>query len=213
MRRNYLILLLILVSTNITVAQQKDTSLVQFSGVVVTADSLKPIPFVSILIKQTYHGTISDFYGFFSFVAHKGDEIVFSSMGYKTVFYTIPDTLMRDRYSLIQVMRPDTLIMNETVIYPWPTYEQFKQAFVKLDIPDDDMERARKNIEVIEKRIINESWQMDGAMNYRNYIEKTTGKYYYAGQLPPNNLLNPFAWAKFIKAWKDGKFKSKKDKD
>jgi hypothetical protein len=54
---------------------------------------------------------------------------------------------------------------------------------------------------------------MDGPMNYRNFIEKTTSKYYYAGQLPPNNLLNPFAWARFIKAWKDGKFKSKKDKD
>jgi hypothetical protein len=32
---------------------------------------------------------------------------------------------------------------------------------------------------------------------------------YHAGQLPPNNLLNPLAWASFIKAWKDGEFRKK----
>ena len=26
------------------------------------------------------------------------------------------------------------------------------------------------------------------------------------------NILNPFAWAEFVKAWKRGDFKSKKDK-
>jgi hypothetical protein len=34
-------------------------------------------------------------------------------------------------------------------------------------------------------------------------------KLYYAGQYPPNNLLNPVAWAKFIKSWKEGKLKRK----
>jgi len=47
-------------------------------------------------------------------------------------------------------------------------------------------------------------------MNYRNYIDKQTSKLYYAGQLPPNNLLNPFAWAKFVEAWRAGKLKLEK---
>ena len=190
-----------------------DTALVQFSGIVLTADSLKPLPFVNILIKDTWHGTITDLYGFFSFVAHPKDVIVFNALGYKTAFYTIPDTLTVNRYSLIQVMRPDTLVMNETVIYPWPTYEQFKQAFADLSIPDDELERARKNIDEIEKRVLFDNVAMGSSMNYRNYIDKHVSQLYYAGQTPPNNLLNPFAWAQFIKAWREGKFKVKKRDD
>ncbi|HOV11733.1 MAG TPA: carboxypeptidase-like regulatory domain-containing protein [Bacteroidales bacterium] len=190
-----------------------DTTLVQFSGIVITADSLKPIPFVNILIKDTWRGTVTDLYGFFSFVAHPKDVVVFNALGYKTVFFTIPDTLTINRYSLIQVLRPDTLLMNETVIYPWPTYEQFKQAFVNTDIPDDELERAKKNIEELEKRILFDEVPMSSAMNYRNYIDTKVSQLYYAGQYRPNNLLNPFAWAQFIKAWREGKFKVKKQGD
>ncbi len=196
-----------------SVAQVSDSTLVQFSGVVVTADSLKPIPFVNIFIKDSWRGTITDLYGFFSFVAHKNDEILFNAMGYKTSHFTIPDTIHSTRYSLIQVMRMDTLMLNETQIYPWPTYEQFKNAFVNTNIPDDELERAKKNIAELEKRVMFDDVAMGSSMNYRNYVDKYVSKLYYAGQMQPNNLLNPFAWAQFIKAWKDGKFKIKHRED
>lgn len=206
----FLLPLLVLLLTTHSKAQVGDTLLVQFSGIVVTADSLSPIPFVNISIDGTYRGTMSDLGGFFSIVARKKEVIMFSCMGYKSVYFSIPDTLNKDRYSLIQMMRPDTLYLDETFIYPWPTYEQFKNAFVKTDIPDDELERARKNIEEIEKRIITEFVPMDGSMNYRNYVDQYRYKLYYAGQMPPNNLLNPIAWAQFFKAWKQGKFKTKR---
>lgn len=216
-RRNIPVISLCLILTFsglVARAQVSDTTLVQFSGVVVTADSLKPVPFVNIFIKDSWRGTITDLYGFFSFVARQKDVVVFSALGYKPVTYTIPDTLTKNRYSLIQIMRPDTLVMNETVIYPWPTYEQFKKAFVSTEIPDDDLERARKNIKEIEKRIYaDEGFAMDGSMNFRNYLDRRVSTMYYAGQMPPNNLLNPFAWAQFIKAWKEGKFRVKREKD
>jgi len=101
-------------------------------------------------------------------------------------------------------------LLKETVIYPWPTIEQFKQAFVNLEIPDDDLERAKKNLAQAEMKERFENYKMNASMNYRNYINNQTSKLYYAGQFPPNNLLNPIAWAKFIKAWREGKFKKKK---
>jgi hypothetical protein len=194
-------------------AQVTDSTLIQFSGVVVTADSLKPIPFVNIFIKDSWRGTITDLYGFFSFVAHRNDDITFNALGYKTAQFTIPDTIHSNRYSMIQVMRMDTLILNETEIYPWPTYEQFKHAFVNTDIPDDALARAQKNIAELEKRVMFDDVAMGSSMNYRNYIDKRVSQLYYAGQMPPNNLLNPFAWAQFIKAWKQGKFKIKHRED
>lgn len=187
--------------------EEEDQDLVQFSGVVVTADSLDAVPFTHIVIKGSNRGTMADYHGFFSFVARKGDTVRFSAVGFTTEEYVLPDTLSRNRYSLIQVMRVDTVTLSETVVYPWPTVEQFKRAFVQLDIPDDDLERARKNLAMAEIRQRARNTPMDGSMNYKNYINEQTSKLYYAGQKRPNNLLNPLAWAQFIKAWKEGRFK------
>jgi hypothetical protein len=188
-----------------------DKRLIQFSGVVVTADSLNPVSFANILIKNSRRGTITDFYGYFSFVALKSDTVEFSAIGFKSSYYVIPDTITRERYSLIHVMDADTILLEPTIIYPWPTVEDFKEAFVNLDIPDDDLEIARKNLNRAELRHRIESYQMDGSLNYKNYIDRQTSKLYYIGQTQPNNLMNPFAWAAFIKAWKEGKFKKQKD--
>ena len=59
------------------------TNLIQFSGVVVSQDSLQPVPYCSIIDKKTKRGTTSDYFGYFSFVASKGDTINFSCIGYK----------------------------------------------------------------------------------------------------------------------------------
>lgn len=183
--------------------------IVQFSGAVVTGDSLHPVAFTHIIDHNTGFGTISDYYGYFSFVARKGDTISFSASGFKKGSFIIPDTIRNNRYAMFQVMATDTIYLNATVIYPWPTKEQFKEAFLNLDIPDDDLEIARKNLDRYELYVRAVAMPMDGSMNYRNYIDQTVGKLYYAGQTQPINLLNPFAWAQFIKAWKDGKFKRK----
>ena len=88
----YLLLLLLatlFISTQAQVAMN-DRELIQFSGVVVSGDSLTPVPFTNILIKHSYRGTISDVYGYFSFVAQEGDTIIFSAVGFKRSQFTIP---------------------------------------------------------------------------------------------------------------------------
>ncbi len=193
-------------------AKAQRTELVQFSGIVVTGDSLFPIPFSHILIKGTSRGTISDFYGFFSFVARPGDIIVFSCIGFKKAYYKIPDTLSKDQYTMFQVMYPDTVYLPETVIYPWPSPSQFKDAFLSLRIPDDDYERARKNIAIIASKDYYMRMPMDGSGNYKQYVQNQVQNYYTSGQMPVNNLLNPMAWAAFFKAWQNGEFQ-KSDAD
>ncbi len=214
-----IILWLCLFMTPVAMAQDNEDhrdeyyrNLVQFSGAVVTGDSLKPIPFTHIIDRNTGFGTISDYYGYFSFVARKGDTIDFSAIGFKKGQFIIPDTIHGSRYTMFQVMTSDTIYLTETVIYPWPTKEQFKEAFLNLEIPDDDMEIARKNLARYELYVRAQAMPMDGSMNYRHYIDQQVSKLYYAGQTQPITLLNPFAWAQFIQAWKDGKFKRKEYK-
>lgn len=195
---------------NETQAQSKNDSLIQFSGVLLTRDSLEAVPFATVMIKGSNRGTISDYYGYFSFVAERGDTIQFSYVGFKDALFWIPDSLDRKNYSLIQMMDVDTVILQEAVIYPWPTKEQFRQAFLDLRLPEDDKQIAMRNLERAELKERMESMEASGSESFKIANQMRANQLYYAGQLPPNNLLNPIAWAKFIKAWKNGDFKRKK---
>lgn len=185
----------------------KTNDLIQFSGVVVEGDSLRAVPYTSIIVKNTSRGTISDFYGYFSFVAKKNDTIQFTAIGYNSAEYIIPDTLTTYTYSLIQVLRSDTVYLKTIEIFPWPSKEQFKSAFLNLDLPADDYTRAAKNMDRAAMKDQMYGMAVDASLNYKYSSQEYQSKLYYAGQYPPNNLLNPVAWAKFIKAWKSGAFK------
>lgn len=192
--------------------QDDNSSLVQFSGITITADSLNPVPYTKIVDICNHRGTTSDVTGYFSFVAHKKDTVVFTAIGFKPVSFIIPDSITKQKYSLIQLMTADTLTLATAYIFPWPTLEDFKRAFIETKIPDDDLEIARKNLKAADIRMMAEDYPMDANMNYRNYIDKQTSKLYYFGQQQPFNIFNPFAWAQFIKAWKQGKFKSQEER-
>ena len=193
-----------------TEAQTKNDSLLQFSGVLLTRDSLVAVPFANILIKGSKRGTISDYFGYLTFVAERGDTIQFSYIGFKDALFVVPDSLDKRNYSLIQMMDSDTITLQEAVIYPWPTKEQFREAFLDLRLPEDDKQRAQRNLARAEMKERMENMGMDGRENFTYAMQQRGAQLYYAGQLPPNNLLNPLAWAKFIKAWKNGDFKRKK---
>lgn len=205
----FLSLLLFLLFQGRATAQQQDEDLVQFSGVLLTSDSLMAVPFANIIIKDSHRGTISDYFGYFSFVAQRGDTIVFSSIGFKDAEFIIPDSLRSQQYSLIKMMDLDTVLLDEAVIYPWPTKEQFRQAFLDLRLPEDDKQRAERNLARAEMRERMMAMRADGSESFKIAMQTHSAQLYYAGQLPPNNLLNPLAWAKFIKAWKNGDFKRK----
>lgn len=170
------------------------------------------LPYATVLIKGTGRGTITDYQGFFSMVVAKGDIIEFSSVGHRPNSFTVPDTLSGDRYSVIELLTRDTVYLPETQIFPWPTKDQFKQAFLSINIPDDDYERAKRNLDRERMKELGMAMKMDGNENADYYFRNESYKYYYYGQVPPMNIFNPLAWAKFIEAWKNGDFKRKEKK-
>lgn len=207
--KKILFLLLIMSSFEAFSQGVPNNNLVQFSGVVVAGDSLEPIPFTSIMIRNQYHGTVSDIYGFFSFVAKMGDTIEFSAIGYRRAIFVIPDTITDYRCSLIQILLTDTIRLPEVTVFPWPTKEQFKEAFVNLRVPNDDLARAQRNLNKNEMNYLAAHMAMDGSMNFRQAMSES--RLYYAGQVPAANWLNPVAWARFVQAWQNGDFKKKKN--
>src|SRR3954467_6158557 len=100
-------------------------SVVQFFGVVMTADSLQAIPGVSIMVKGQNRGTISSEKGVFSIVVLKGDQVEFTSIGFKPQLVSIPKNLQGNQHSLIQLMVNDTIFLPATIIKPRISRQQF----------------------------------------------------------------------------------------
>ena len=185
-------------------------SVVQLYGIVMTADSLVGIPAVSITIKGSNRGTISNGQGVFSIVALKGDIIEFSHVSYKPKSVPVPRDIEGNQYSMVQLMVEDTVYLPATIIKPRPSAEQFARDFANTKVPDDDIEIARQNNSAAKRRALMEGTAADGGeavnLQMRNIAQKAS----YAGQVPPMNIFNPIAWAEFIQSWTRGDYKRKK---
>lgn len=184
-------------------------SVVQLYGIVMTADSLEGIPAVNITVKGQNRGTMTNGQGVFSIVVLKGDVVEFTHVSYKSKVVTIPRNLEGNQHSVVQLLVKDTVYLPATIIRPRPTPQQFERDFVNTKVPDDDIEIARQNNSEAKRRALMAAIPADGgeatSLQMRNAANRAT----YAGQVPPQNIFNPAAWAEFIKAWKRGDFKRK----
>lgn len=211
----FTLLLLTLLVSNVQAQETTEgnpyrDSVVQFNGVVMTADSLRGIASASIIVEGKGRGTITSPDGVFSIAVLKGDKITFSCIGFKNYTISIPKNLNGNQYTWIQLLVTDTVYLPATILKPRPTREQFERDFVNNRVPDDLYEIARKNVDESQRRVLLSSLPADGREAINFQMRQQANKYYYNGQVPPMNILNPAAWADFIKAWKRGDFKSKK---
>ncbi|NQW43715.1 MAG: carboxypeptidase-like regulatory domain-containing protein [Bacteroidetes bacterium] len=196
---------------NKEIQAKRDSDLIQFSGILLSSDSIFPIPFANISVLNKPYGTYSNLEGYFSFVARKGDSIVFSHVEFKSSYFRVPDTLSDSKYSIVKLMNQDTFYLPGVKIMPMPNRTAFDFAFVNKEIPNDDLERAKINLEREALREQAMSMKGDAYEAYKNVIRQNIQKSYYAGgQLPAMNVLNPFAWVQFFEAWKNGDYKKKK---
>jgi hypothetical protein len=183
------------------------TGVVQVSGLVVTVDSLMPIPFSTVYRARDSRGTMTDPQGFFSIPALEGDTLRFSSVGYITREVIIPSGGELNRISLVQPMSRDTVLINNAYIYPWPTRDAFKKEFMALGLEEDAYAVGQQAIDPFEiyDRLIDVG--LDGQAAASQEFREIAYDYSHLGGAPTTNLLNPVAWAQFINALKRGDLK------
>ena len=183
-----------------------DTStMMQLSGVIVSDVDLEPIPYVTVYDKSIRRGVIADFYGFFSLVTFPGDTLFFSSPGHNTSSFMVPDTLEENRYSIIHMLTKNLQNLPEITVYPWPSKDQFAQYFLNMKPYDDAMRRAQRELSGESLAFVSARIDTDASLAYGYSQNQRNTKLYTNGQLPVNNLLNPYSWAKLISDWKEGK--------
>ena len=191
-------------------AQDPYENIVQINGVTMTADSLRAVPNVTVLVKNKNRGVESSNLGVFSIVAYKGDTLQFSQLGFRGKEYVIPRDIKGHYFSLIQLMVQDTFYLPETIIRPLPSREQFDYAFKHWRIPDDKYEIARKNTNALMLRALAHTLPRDGRENQSAYQNIQSQSAVYYGQQKPMNVFSPLAWAEFFEAWKRGDFRKNK---
>lgn len=204
------LLLIIIFSTDLKAQSQTAfENIVQINGVTMTADSLRAIPGVVVLVKNKNRGVLSSNRGVFSIVVYKGDTLQFSALGLRPKEFVVPENIEGQYFSMIQLMVQDTFYLPETIIRPYPSREAFNYAFKYEKIPDDQYETARKNLNALTLRALAYMLPKSGAENQAAYqgIQQQQAVYY--GQAPPMNVFNPLAWAEFYEAWKRGDFRKK----
>ncbi len=190
-------------------AQEESPEVIQFSGLVLTDENgrLEPVPFTTVSVKGTTRGTYTNLQGFFS-IAVKPDEVIkFTAVGYANSEVVVPDSLTDTRYSVVQLISPDTFNLPDIVIFPWPDRDNFRIEFLAMDVQRPLEQIAESHLEQKRLAQLSQMMKMDGVENTSFYMRSEARKYYHIGQVPPMPIFSPLAWAEFFKAWKDGKFK------
>ena len=193
--KHWLIIFILFVAFNYSKAQ--DAAIVQFSGVIYNADSNIVVPYVSITNKSDNNKVISaNHQGYFSFVAHQGDTVIFSSIGYRREALVIPKAVTDKKYTVIVKMKSEAVNLPLVQVLPWASVDDFNRAFMSMKFADDDLEIARKNVSRTSILASAKTLSRDGAemdnLNFQNNHIALTNK--NMNQRGANPLMNPFAW-------------------
>ncbi|MEY3433052.1 MAG: hypothetical protein RL131_988, partial [Bacteroidota bacterium] len=169
---------------------------------IVHRDSNIVVPYVTITNetvdkKSAY---VANYKGYFSFVAHEGDTLSFSAVGFGKQSLTIPKNLPDDKYTVLVKMRQEIVSLPMVRVYPWASEDEFKKEFLTMKIADDDLAIAKKNVSNSSIVSLAQTLPRDGqelqSMNFRNSHINMMNR--NINQRYANPLLNPFAWGAFI---------------
>lgn len=200
----YLTGILLLFITAGAFAQQQDKPLVQFTGLVYNADSIKVvIPYVTITNISNHNQVyVSNYEGYFSFVAHERDTLVFTSIGFASVKVAIPVNVNKS-YTTEVRLKPQIINLPTFHVFPWATTDEFRKDFLSMKLADDDLEIARKNLERSISKASSNNLARDGQEIQSAWAQNEHNDIVNQHSIT-NPLLNPFAWGSLIKQISEG---------
>jgi len=197
----YIIGILFLFIGITAVAQQKqDKPLVQFSGIVHNADSANMIvPYVNITDAATKKVVYaSNYQGYFSFVAHEQDTLIFTCVGYATTKVIIPANLADKSFTIPVMIKPMIINLPTFHVFPWATTDEFKKDFLAMKVADDDLEIAKKNVSRASIVALISKLPRDGQEIQDGFYQGLNNSLENSHSITPNPLLNPLAWGSLI---------------
>lgn len=188
---------------------QNSLDVVQFSGLVVGGDSLYGIPGVLVYIPKAGRGTNTNESGYFSMATLAGDTAVVQAMGYKKKKIYVPKS-ERKSVTLIIELQEDTIYLPIIDIFPYPTEEVFKKAFMDLKLDERGYSSMRYNLneQTLTKMLTVST--MSSSENQKFSIRNQMNPGMNPNGTNGFQLLSPYAWSSMIKNIRKNKERLKK---
>lgn len=184
--------------------QQERERYIQVSGIVTDVTN-RPVQGVSVISRKLRRATETTSTGIYSITSTPGDTILFRALGYKRYHTIIPESYTERHATADIVLESDTIQIEAVTILPWKTYSEFLRDMTRNRPVDPIIENMNDNLASIYVAIANEAGvKVTPEAGYRYAMEQNFTNMATKNQYPYNNLLNPFAWAKFISSMKNG---------
>lgn len=103
---------------------------IQLSGIITNAQTTRPVAYATVTVPSGERGVYASAEGFFTIVVEPRDTLQFSALGYKPKLFVVPDSVPDPLVSIAVALTRDTLTLDPFVIYPWPSPEEFREAFL-----------------------------------------------------------------------------------
>ncbi len=198
--------LVFLLTANAHAQDTQEKKVVQLSGIILNADSTSAVSGVNVYVPRKGRGTSSNQFGYFSLPVAEGDSVVFSFVGLKNQAFKVPAKVAKDKLSLILTMAQDEIALGEVEVMPYPTEEEFKQAVLAMNVEEIPLDRGNLSPQML----LRWAEQMPASANENFRTFQSGQMQQLQDRYGPRSfpLLNPFAWAEFIKSIKRGDLKN-----
>jgi hypothetical protein len=201
MKYSLTLILLLFVAAVFAQDTSKNNKLVQFSGIITDVDSNAIVPYVTITnLSFNNQKYAANYQGYFSIIAHPGDTVVFSAIGFTSKTFVLPAEVQEHKYTTMIKIKSEIVYLQSVKVqhYPWATVEEFTKDFLSMKVADDDMALAKKNlsprsIKGMSLTLPRNSDEISSS-NYRYNFDRMMN----VNMRQTNPLLNPFAWGKLM---------------
>lgn len=192
---------------------QGEKKYVTFSGFVIDGSNDEPLPGAYVINDRAGRGVFTNAKGYFIIEVFPGDSILFSYLGFRKQFHIIPKSVGLD-YSAVVELSIDAKLLKEVKVYPFRTEEEFKTAFLEMELPDaKEREILEKNYSSDNIKRLAANQGMGSMGNYRYAMDQQLMHLQGQKQFTTNPLTNPMAWMSFIKSVKNGSLRDKSYKN
>jgi hypothetical protein len=201
---------IILIFSSLTVWGQTGgpDKFVQLSGLI-TDINYNPVQGVTVISRKLHRATVSERSGIYTITSTPGDTVFFRALGFKKYHTIIPENYAEKHCNADIALEIDTIQIDQVTILPWKNYTEFIKDMTREKPKDPIIENMNENIASIYVALNNETGvRISPETGYRYAMEQNFSAMSTRTQYPVNNLLNPFAWAKFVKGVKGGLFKN-----
>ncbi|MDH5610115.1 MAG: carboxypeptidase-like regulatory domain-containing protein [Cyclobacteriaceae bacterium] len=190
----------------VLMAQEGERKVIQFTGVVFISDSSMVVPGVHVYVPKGGRGTTTNPYGFFSMPVLEGDSVIFSAVSLERLHYIVPKHDADNSLKLLVYMKEDITYLEEVEIFPYPSEATFKAAVLASELPNQkDLDALNEWLNPVSLQQMSRDLPNSAYWNSRYFMQEQMDAQMYRGQLRPNPLLNPFAWASFIRSLKNSR--------